>query len=170
TPRTRAIIPVHVGSLMADMDAMMEIAERHNLIVIEDCAHVHGMQWKGQGAGTIGHFGSFSLQSSKLLTSGEGGVLICKTKELADAAASIVNCGRPAEGRSEVTTLGANFRSSELHAALALAQLERLPEQTRRREAMAAYMDEALSEIPGVRVLRPDPRITRRSVYLYIFA
>lgn len=170
TPRTRAIIPVHVGSLMADMDAIMEIAERHNLIVVEDCAHVHGMQWKGQGAGTIGHFGSFSLQSSKLLTSGEGGVLICKTKELADAAASIVNCGRPAEGRNGVTTLGANFRSSELHAALALAQLERLPEQTRRREAMAAYMDEALSEIPGVRVLRPDPRITRRSVYLYIFA
>lgn len=170
TPRTRAIIPVHVGSLMADMDAIMEIAERHNLIVVEDCAHVHGMQWKGQGAGTIGHFGSFSLQSSKLLTSGEGGVLICKTKELADAAASIVNCGRPAEGRNEVTTLGANFRSSELHAALALAQLERLPEQTQRREAMAAYMDEALSEIPGVRVLRPDPRITRRSVYLYIFA
>ena len=66
--------------------------------------------------------------------------------------------------------MGANFRSSELHAALAGAQLERLPEQTRQREAMVGYMDEALSEIPGVRVFRPDPRITRRSVYLYIFA
>lgn len=170
TPRTRAIIPVHVGSLMADMDAIMAIAERHNLIVVEDCAHVHGMQWRGRGAGTIGHFGSFSLQSSKILTSGEGGILICKTKELADAAASVVNCGRPVEGQSEVTTMGANFRSSELHAALAAAQLERLPEQTRQREAMVGYMDEALSEIPGVRIFRPDPRITRRSVYLYIFA
>ncbi|MCL4827839.1 MAG: DegT/DnrJ/EryC1/StrS family aminotransferase, partial [Caldilinea sp.] len=170
TPRTRAIIPVHVGSLMADMDAIMTIAERYNLIVVEDCAHVHGMQWRGRGAGTIGHFGSFSLQSSKILTSGEGGILICKTKELADAATSVVNCGRPAAGHDAVTIMGANFRSSELHAALASAQLERLPAQTRQREAMVGYMDEALSEIPGVRVFRPDPRITRRSVYLYIFA
>lgn len=170
TPQTRAIIPVHVGSLMADMDAIMAIAARHNLIVVEDCAHVHGMRWRGQGAGTLGHFGSFSLQSSKLLTSGEGGVLICKTKALADAATSVVNCGRPAPGHSEVTVMGANFRSSELHAALAAVQLERLPEQTRAREAMVGYMDEALSELPGVRVFRPDPRITRRSVFLYIFA
>lgn len=170
TPRTRAIIPVHVGSQMADMDALMEIAARHKLIVVEDCAHAHGMQWKGQGAGVIGHFGSFSLQSSKLLTSGEGGVLICKTPELFAAAASIVNCGRPPGAHDEVTQLGANFRSSELHAALAGVQLERLPEQTRQREAMAGYMDEALSEIPGVRVLRPDARISRRAVFLYIFA
>jgi len=170
TPRTRAIIPVHVGSLMADMDALMEIAERHNLVVVEDCAHVHGMQWQGQGAGTLGHFGSFSLQSSKILTAGEGGVLICKTKELADAAASIVNCGRPPGEGGAVTVLGANFRSSELHAALAGVQLERLPAQTATREAAVSYMDEALSEIPGVRVLRPDPRITRRSVFQYIFA
>ena len=79
TPRTRAIIPVHVGSLMAHMDGSMAIAERHNLIVVEDCAHVHGMQWRGRGAGTIGHFGSFSLQSSKILTSGEGGILTRST-------------------------------------------------------------------------------------------
>lgn len=170
TPRTRAIIPVHIGSLMADMDALMEIAERHNLIVIEDCAHVHGMQWRGKGAGTIGHFGSFSLQSSKILTAGEGGILICKTRELADAATSVVNCGRPPGEQSAVTILGANFRSSELHAALAGAQLERLPAQTQQREETVAYLDEALSELPGLRVLRPDPRITRRSVYHYIFA
>ncbi|MFZ4849762.1 MAG: DegT/DnrJ/EryC1/StrS family aminotransferase [Caldilinea sp.] len=170
TPRTRAIIPVHLGSLMADMDAIMEIAERHNLIVVEDCAHAHGAQWRGQGAGTIGHFGSFSLQSSKILTSGEGGVLICKTQELAAAASAVVNCGRPPVENGEVTILGANFRSSELHAALAGVQVERLPEQTREREVMVAYMDEALSEVPGIRLLRPDPRITRRAVYRYIFA
>jgi dTDP-4-amino-4,6-dideoxygalactose transaminase len=170
TPATRAIIPVHLGSLMADMDAIMEIAERHNLIVIEDCAHAHGARWRGQGAGTIGHFGSFSLQSSKILTAGEGGVLICKTKELADAAASVVNCGRPPGEHGPVTIMGANFRSSELHAALARVQLERLPEQTKEREEMVAYMDEALSEIPGVRVLRPDARLSRRAVYRYIFA
>ena len=170
TPRTRAIIPVHLGSLMADMDALMEIAERHNLIVVEDCAHAHGAQWNGQGAGTIGHFGSFSLQSSKILTSGEGGVLICKTKELADAAGAVANCGRPPGEHGPITIMGANFRSSELHAALAGVQLERLPQQTREREVMVAYMDEALSEVPGIRLLRPDPRITRRAVYRYIFA
>lgn len=170
TPRTRAIIPVHVGSLMADMDALMEIAERYHLIVVEDCAHAHGAQWNGQGAGTIGHFGSFSLQSSKLLTSGEGGVLICKTKELADAATSIVNCGRPPGEQGLVTTLGANFRSSEIHAALAGVQLQRLAEQTRTRELMVAYLDEALSEIPGIRLLRPDARLTRRAVFKYMFA
>ena len=170
TPRTRALLPVHVGSLMADMDALLEIAERHNLIVVEDCAHAHGMEWKRQGAGTLGHFGSFSLQSSKLLTAGEGGILICKTPELLHAATSIVNCGRPPAENEPVTLFGANFRSSELHAALAGAQLERLPEQTALREAAVRYMDEALSELPGVRVLRPDPRITRRSVFLYIFA
>ena len=76
TPRTKAFIPVHVAAQMADMDAIMDIAERHDLIVIEDAAHAHGAKWRERGAGTIGHFGSFSLQSSKILTTGEGGVLL----------------------------------------------------------------------------------------------
>jgi dTDP-4-amino-4,6-dideoxygalactose transaminase len=170
TPRTRAIIPVHLGAQMADMDAIMEIAERHNLIVIEDCAHAHGAKWRGRGAGTIGHFGSFSLQSSKTLTTGEGGVLLCRTPELAARAASIIDCGRPHDPGEQEFTMGANYRMSELHAALARVGLERFPEQVRQREEMAAYMDEALSEVPGVRVLKRDPRHTTRSFYRYIFA
>jgi dTDP-4-amino-4,6-dideoxygalactose transaminase len=170
TPRTKAIIPVHLGAQMTDMDAIMDIAERYNLIVIEDCAHAHGAKWRGRGAGTIGHFGSFSLQSSKTLTSGEGGVLLCRTPELAARAASIVDCGRPHDPKGEEATFGANFRMSELHAALAVVGLERFPEQAKQREEMAAYMDEALSEIPGVRVLKRDPRHTTRSFYRYIFA
>src|SRR6185295_13016886 len=67
TPKTKAIIVVHLAAQMADMDAIMDLAERHNLIVIEDSAHAHGARWRGRGAGTIGHFGSFSLQSSKIL-------------------------------------------------------------------------------------------------------
>lgn len=170
TPRTRAIIPVHLGAQMADMDAIMELAERHNLIVIEDCAHAHGAKWRGRGAGTIGHFGSFSLQSSKTLTAGEGGILLCRTPELAARAASIIDCGRPHDPEEKEFTMGANYRMSELHAALLLVGIERFPEQARQREEMAAYMDEALSEIPGVRVLRRDPRHTTRSFYRYIFA
>jgi len=170
TPQTKAIIPVHLGAQMADMDAIMDIAERHGLIVIEDCAHAHGAKWRGKGAGTLGHFGSFSLQSSKILTAGEGGVLLCRTAELAARAASVIDCGRPHGELDKPFTLGANYRMTELQAALANVGLDRFPEQVRQREEMAAYMDESLSEIPGVRVLRHDPRHTTRALYGYIFA
>jgi dTDP-4-amino-4,6-dideoxygalactose transaminase len=156
TPKTKAIIPVHLGSNMADMDAIMELAEKHNLIVIEDCAHAHGAKWRGQGAGTMGHFGSFSMQSSKMLTSGEGGILLCRTPEFAALAASVIDCGRPhalgggAEDSNGLAMQGGNYRLSELQAALALVGIERFPAQAKQREEMAAYMDEALSEIPGV--------------------
>ncbi|HLB47919.1 MAG TPA: DegT/DnrJ/EryC1/StrS family aminotransferase [Anaerolineales bacterium] len=170
TPKTKAVIVVHLGAEMADMDAIMEIAEKHNLIVIEDCAHAHGAKWRGRGAGTIGHFGSFSLQSSKTLTAGEGGVLLCRTEELARRAASIIDCGRPKDSEGKEFTMGANYRMTELQAALGLVGIERFPEQAKEREGMAAYMDEALSEIPGVRVLKRDPRHTTRSFYRYIFA
>ncbi len=182
TDKTKAIIPVHLGAQMANMDAIMEIAERHDLIVIEDSAHAHGARWRDQGAGTIGHFGSFSLQSSKILTAGEGGVLLCRTPELAARAASILDCGRAhaesvphyeVESRAEgeqTFTLGANYRMSEFHAALANVALYRFPEQASQREEMVTYIDEVLSEVPGVRVLKRDPRYTTRSFYRYIFA
>jgi dTDP-4-amino-4,6-dideoxygalactose transaminase len=175
TPKTKAIIPVHIGSNMADMDAIMALAQKHGLLVIEDCAHAHGAKWNGRGAGTIGHFGSFSLQSSKTLTTGEGGILLCRTPELAAKAASIIDCGRPhALGGGEDSNMdyqmGANFRLSEIAAALALVGIERFPEQAKEREEMAAYMDESLSEVPGVRVLKHDLRHTTRSFYRYIFA
>ena len=176
TSKTKAIIPVHLGSNMADMDAIMELAEKYELVVIEDCAHAHGAKWNGRGAGTIGHFGSFSLQSSKTLTSGEGGILLCRTPELAAKAASIIDCGRPhalgggPEDYSQEFQVGGNYRVSELAAALALVGLERFPAQAKEREAMADYMDESLSEIPGIRLLKRDPRHTTRSFYRYIFA
>lgn len=176
TSKTRAIIPVHLGSNMADMDAIMALAEKYHLIVIEDSAHAHGAKWNGRGAGTIGHFGSFSLQSSKTLTSGEGGILLCKSAEHAALAASIIDCGRPhalgggAEDSNGLAVQGGNYRLSELQAALALAGIERFPAQAKQREEMAAYMDEALSEIKGVRVMKHDPRHTTRSFYRYIFS
>jgi dTDP-4-amino-4,6-dideoxygalactose transaminase len=175
TPKTKAILPVHLGAEMADMDAILELAGKHNLIVIEDCAHAHGAKWRGRGAGTIGHFGSFSLQSSKTLTAGEGGVLLCRTEELARKVMSVIDCGRghAGEGGSEAgpsPLMGGSFRMTELQSALALVGIQRFPKQARQREEMAAYMDEALSEVPGVRVLKRDPRHTTRSFYRYIFA
>lgn len=170
TERTKAIIPVHLGAQMADMDALMDIAERHNLIVIEDCAHAHGAKWREKGAGTIGHFGSFSMQSSKIMTAGEGGLLICREEEHYFKAASIINCGRPSDPDGTLYTMGANYRMGELQSALLNVAIERFPAQVKEREEMAAYMDEALSEIPGVRLLKRDPRHTTRSFYRYIFA
>jgi len=170
TSRTKALIAVHLGAQMADMDAIMDIAERHDLIVIEDCAHAHGARWDGRGAGTIGRFGSFSLQSSKILTAGEGGVLLCRTPRLAARAASIMDCGRPHDDDGRVFTMGANYRMTELQAALGNVAIERFPEQARQREAMANYLEEALSEITGVRLLKRDLRHTTRSFYRYIFA
>jgi dTDP-4-amino-4,6-dideoxygalactose transaminase len=170
TDRTRAIIMVHLGAQMTDMDAIMDIARKHDLVVIEDCAHAHGAQWRGMGAGTIGDFGSFSMQSSKILTTGEGGVLLCKTQELAERAASIIDCGRPKDSDERHYTMGANYRWSELHAALGVVALERFPEQMEQRAAMADYLEESLSEVPGIRMLKRDLRHTRRSFYRYVIA
>jgi len=175
TEKTRAIIPVHLGAQMADMDAIMLIADDNDLIVVEDCAHAHGAKWRGQGAGTIGHFGSFSLQSSKILTSGEGGVLLCRTPEMAAKAAGVINCGRSHDPETmdetgDNFTFGGNYRMGELACALAAVGLERFAEQARQREEMLGYMEESLSEIPGVRLLRRDPRHTTRSFYRFIFA
>jgi dTDP-4-amino-4,6-dideoxygalactose transaminase len=170
TPRTRAIIPVHLGASMADMDAIMTIAERHDLVVIEDCAHMPAGMWHGRGAGTIGHFGSFSLQSSKTLTAGEGGVLLCRTPELAARVTSIIDCGRPHDPAGVEYTQGGNFRMTELQAALANVGLDRLPAQVEERAAMAEYLDTRLPEVPGIRVLRRDPRHTTRAFYRYVFA
>jgi dTDP-4-amino-4,6-dideoxygalactose transaminase len=169
TPKTKAVIVVHLAAQVTDMDAIMAIARKHDLIVIEDAAHAHGAQWRGQGVGLWGDFGSFSLQSAKALTTGEGGVLLCKDPYLAQRAASIIDCGRPKDPVGVEFTMGQNYRWSELHAALGLTALERFPEQFAERAAMADYLEEGLSEIPGVTLLKRDLRQTRRSLYRYVF-
>ena len=94
TPRTRVIMPVHIAGQPADMDAIMAIAKRHKLVVIEDAAHAHAAHYRQQPAGSIGHLGSFSFQSSKNLTCGEGGIITTSDDALAEACRSIHNCGR----------------------------------------------------------------------------
>jgi len=168
TTKTRAVIVVHLAAQMTDMDAVMDIARRYSLVVIEDAAHAHGAQWHGMGSGTIGDFGSFSLQSAKSLTTGEGGVLLCKDPKMAERAASIIDCGRPKDPAGMEYSFGVNYRWSELHAALGLVALERFPEQLEERAAMADYLEESLSDIPGISLLRRDLRLTRRSLYRYI--
>ncbi len=170
TPRTRAILPVHLAMRFAEMDGLLALAREHNLRVIEDCAHVHGGQYKGRGAGSMGDIGCFSMQSSKLMTSGEGGIVITSNLEMFELIQSYVNCGRASEtdqfGRR---VIGSNYRLTEFQAAVLLGQLEMLPELAERRSRNAARLSAALEQIPGVRPLPPQPGITREAIYCYVF-
>jgi len=168
TPRTRAIMPVHLGHQMADMDRVVQVARRHSLALVEDCAHTHGQRWRDRGAGSFGELGSFSHQSTKLLTAGEGGSLLTDDEQLARRAHSLIDCGRPKDPDEKDYTFGANYRLGELHAALLLLALERLPAQQAERAAAGRRFQQLAGEIPGVRLLPPDPRITRWSFYRYV--
>ncbi|RKY62085.1 MAG: DegT/DnrJ/EryC1/StrS family aminotransferase, partial [Candidatus Latescibacterota bacterium] len=154
TDRTRAIIPVHNGGFPCDMDRIMEIAQRHDLMVIEDCAHAHGSEYKGRRCGSIGHLSAFSFQQGKVMTSGEGGIVLTSDPELAEKAYSFMHIGRmPGRPFYEFHRLASNLRMTEWQGAVLLCQLERLDEQVRRREENARYLAEGLKEIPGVEPL-----------------
>ena len=170
TPRTKGVMPVHLGHQMADMDAITRIAAKHGVAVVEDCAHAPGQQWLGKGAGCIGDFGSFSHQSSKILTAGEGGTLLTNDDRLARLAHSIIDCGRAKDPEEHEFTFGANYRLGELHAALLLTQMDRFEEQRKDRAAMGTYFEKLALQIEGVHIMAHDPRITRWSFYNYIFA
>ena len=171
TDRTRAVIPVHLAMCIADMDRIGQIAEQHDLTVIEDCAHMHGGRWKGKGVGSIGDMGCFSFQSSKVITSGEGGIILTNRAELAQRCQSLVHVGHKEPGYDSFDgrMLGWNYRITEFQAAVLLAQLERLDDQTRIREENATYLSGRLKEIGGVRPLVHDPRATRLAYYQYLF-
>ena len=124
TPRTKAIIPVHVGGLPVNMDAILDIARRHQLTVIEDAAHAHGAAYRGRRVGAIGQMGSFSFQSTKNLTSGEGGIILTNDDDLAERCRSIHNCGRIAGGAwYEHHVMGGNYRLGEFQGAILNAQM-----------------------------------------------
>ena len=168
TERTRAIVPVHLGASMADMDRLLEIARKYDLVVVEDCAHAHGARWKGRGAGSLGDFGSFSFQSSKLMTSGEGGCITTSNHEYAQKCASLINCGRKEPGYDEFEgyLFGWNNRLSDLQVAVLMAQLERLEEATKKRQEMLDYFTELLhSEVQGLRVIERDERQSTVAAY-----
>ena len=170
TPRTKAIIPVHLGHQMADMDRIMDIARKHSLAVVEDCAHAHGQRWRDTGAGCIGDFGSFSHQSSKIMTAGEGGSLLTNDDRLARLAHSLIDCGRPKDEGEREYTFGANYRLGELHAALLCVAMDRFPSQQESRAEAGARFERLLRDVPGVRILEHDDRITRWSFYRYVLA
>jgi dTDP-4-amino-4,6-dideoxygalactose transaminase len=170
TPRTKAIIPVHIAGCPADMDGVMEVARKHGLRVIEDAAQAHAAEWKGRKVGAIGDAGTFSFQASKNLNAGEGGAIATDSDEVDDWVWSVHNVGRARGGRwYEHPVLGGNFRMTEWQAAILLAQMARLEEQAERRSRNAAYLNERLAQIPGITPLPPDPRVTRHAYHILIF-
>lgn len=170
TPRTKVIIPVHFGGLACDMDAIMAIAKKYGLKVIEDAAHAHGAEYKGKKLGSIGHVGSFSFQSSKNLTSGEGGIVITDDDELYAMMHSLRNVGRIEGGQwYEHYNPGCNYRITQMQAVLLSAQLKRLEAQTRLRNENGLYLNSLLAEIDGVSPLHRSADITLHCYHIYIF-
>src|SRR5208282_5796617 len=170
TPRTRAIMPVHLAMRFADMGALLAIAREHKLVIIEDCAHAHGGQFQGRGAGASGDAGCFSFQESKLMTGGEGGIVLTNRLDCYEALQTIINCGRPSlTDQFPRQLLGGNFRLTELQAALLIGQLEMWPEFCERRARHAALLSQALGALPHVRPLPPQPGIGRETTYNYVF-
>ena len=169
TPRTKAILPVHLGMRFADMDEILRVAARHKLKVIEDCAHAHGGMWKGKGAGSMGDLGAFSFQSSKLITSGEGGAVITNNLEYMELVQSYINAGRASvTDQFHRRIVGFNYRLGEFQAAVLCAQLERLPEQGETRAANMQYFENRLQNTADIGLLKPEPRITRLAPYGYV--
>jgi dTDP-4-amino-4,6-dideoxygalactose transaminase len=170
TPRTRAIIPVHFAGLAADLDAILAIAGRHGIPVVEDAAHGHGGSWNGRPLGSLGTAGTFSFQVSKNMTAGEGGIVITQDAALAGLCDSLIWAGRkPGRPWYEHHRLGWNYRLTELQAAILLAQLERLPGQTQRRQENGKYLASRLREIPGIAPLTVPAYATGHAWHLFVF-
>jgi L-glutamine:2-deoxy-scyllo-inosose/3-amino-2,3-dideoxy-scyllo-inosose aminotransferase len=168
TERTRALIVVHLYGAMADMDAVLALARKHDLKVVEDCAHQHGSQWNGKGVGALGDVGAFSLQLSKVLTPGEGGLTLTDNWELFQRLYSLRNCGRPYQQGSPTVQSG-NYRMTELQAALLLEQMEHMEQRVNYRDENAQYLNKRLAGIPGIHPMKRYTQITRQSYYSYSF-
>jgi dTDP-4-amino-4,6-dideoxygalactose transaminase len=167
---TRLIVPVHVAGQPVDLDALLDVAARHGLGVLEDACHAWGAEWKGRRVGAIGDLGVFSFQASKNLTAGEGGIVLTNDERLAEVCWSLHNVGRTRQGaRYFHAILGSNLRMTEWQGAILLSQLDRLPAQMAAREGNARYLSGALRGQPGIIVLPDDPRVTSHGRHLYVF-
>jgi len=170
TERTKAIIAVHMGGHPADLDRLLEVARRHNVRLLEDSAHAHGSEWRGQKIGALGDIGTFSFQQSKLMTAGEGGIIVTNDDDLERIARSIHDCGRmPGEWFYAHFIYGSNYRLGEWQGAFLRQQLARLDEHGAVRTRNAAYLDEKLAKIEGITPQALDSRCTRNGHYAYIF-
>lgn len=163
TRNTKAILPVHIYGHPCDMDPLLEIAEKHDLYVIEDAAEAHGAEYKGRKVGGIGDMGCFSFYANKIITTGEGGMIVTGRAELAERARRLKDQAYSPEKRFLHTDLGFNYRMTNIQAALGLAQLERIEELVERRRTNARLYRELLKGVEGIG--HPPQREWAKSVY-----
>jgi perosamine synthetase len=160
TPRTRALLPVHMHGMPCDMDAILDIAQRHSLVVVEDAAQAHVATYRGRYAGTLGRAGAFSVQATKNLSGIEGGFVVTTDPEVADRARRIRTYGERIDEGGDlggwyfrpytVYSVGWNYRSNELSAAFTRSQLRRLEEYTAIAQRNGRFLNQALGKIPGL--------------------
>ncbi len=170
TPRTRAVVAVHLGGNPVDMDRLCSKALKNGLKIVEDCAHAQGSRYRGKRLGNWGDAGTFSFQASKVLTAGEGGAIVCNDDALAKKIYSVSDCGRkPGEYFYSHFEYGTNYRLPELSAALLRSQLKKLPAQHSLRNENARYLAERLNSIEGIRVMKPTEGAEEIGYYIYPF-
>ncbi|MGH9662077.1 MAG: DegT/DnrJ/EryC1/StrS family aminotransferase, partial [Bryobacteraceae bacterium] len=169
TPRTRVILPVHMGGSAADMDRILAVARKRKLPVIEDACQAHLAEWRGKKLSTLGDLGCFSFQASKNLNSGEGGAILTDREDLYDQCNSFQNNGRGKSGVGfSYVRNGANLRLTEFQGALLLEQLTRVETQSKVRDENAAYLTSLLREIPGLVPARLHEGCTRSAWHVYM--
>lgn len=166
TPRTRGIIAVHLYGHPADMDAINEVARRHDLFIVEDAAEAHGAEYKGRRAGTLGDVACFSFYGNKIIATGEGGMLVTDDAALARRAAQLRGQGMDFERRYWFPVVGYNYRMMNLPAAIGLAQLERADWHTGRRREVASWYEERLRDVPGV-TWQPEQEWAKHARWLF---
>ena len=169
TEKTKAVIGVHYAGYPINFDEILPIVKKHGLFLIEDCAHAHGSEWRGRKVGAIGHMGGFSLQESKTLTAGEGGIVLTNDDELAEKARLIHNIGRVLGKPGYMHyILSSNYRLSELQAGLLISQMRRLREHVELKHETGEYLASKLKKIGGVEPLKRDDRVTKRGYYFFV--
>jgi dTDP-4-amino-4,6-dideoxygalactose transaminase len=170
TDRTRGIVAVHYGGYPFDLDRILPIVEKHGLVLIEDCAHAQGTEWKGRKVGAMGTAGAFSFQESKAFTAGEGGIVLTNDEKIATEAKLLHNIGRVL-GRPgyEHYVLASNYRITDLQAAVLNVQLRRFrDEQARMKSEAGEHLAAGLREIGGLEPQKKDDRITQRGYYFVV--
>jgi dTDP-4-amino-4,6-dideoxygalactose transaminase len=169
---TKAILPVHILGLPANMDRINAIAPKHNLLVIEDACQAWLAEWRGKKCGTLSDLGCFSFQNSKHLPAGEGGAIVGDDEEIMDRCYSFHNCGRPygsVKRTSRYPTRGSNRRMQEFQAVILMSQMKRLEEDTQRRWENARYLTSKIKDIPGIIPHKLYPQVTKAAYHLYPF-
>jgi dTDP-4-amino-4,6-dideoxygalactose transaminase len=172
TPRTKAIVPVHLGGNACDLDAILAIAKRRNIPVLEDACQAHLAEWRGRKVGTYGVAGCFSFQASKNLNSGEGGAIVTNDEDLRERCFAFHNNGsgfRSIGNNFTYNSSGCNLRMAEFQAALLNSQMTRIEAQAKLRTENASYLTSLLKEIPGIAPARMYEGCTRNAYHLYMF-